>query len=92
VAQTLYGMSLCKEEAGDVEGAVLCLREAQSIYRKRGTLHWVAVDVDAALLRLGVLSGYVKAYPSISNCIQTKEASFVLVPDHIALDSYFDLD
>ena len=33
-----------------------------------------------------------KLYPSITNCIQTKESSFVLTPESIASDSYLDID
>uniref|UniRef100_A0A7S1DM20 Uncharacterized protein n=1 Tax=Hemiselmis andersenii TaxID=464988 RepID=A0A7S1DM20_HEMAN len=51
---TILRTAACMEMAGDVEGAVVCLREAQSIYRKRGISHGVAVQVDAALERLGV--------------------------------------
>jgi len=52
VADTLYTMALCKDDLGDVEGAVVCLREAQSIYRKRGISHGTTEDAASLLASL----------------------------------------
>jgi len=51
-ADALYRLAMSKEGAGDVEGAIVCLREAQGIYRKRGVWDNVSDRIDAALERL----------------------------------------